>query len=53
MGLLSNPVIKLVANWAVAGDLLKILNREGISIPSLMPNYDNVVSGLELERAFT
>ena len=50
MNLLPSPVIKLVANWAVAGDLLKMLNRKGISLASLMPDYAHVVSGLELER---
>jgi len=50
LDLLSNPVIKLVGNWALAGNLMKILNRQGISLPNLMPDYDHVVHGLELER---
>ena len=53
MRLLPSPVVKLIANWAAAGDLLKILNREGRSLSSLMPDYHHVVNGLELERTLT
>jgi hypothetical protein len=44
------PVPKIEVPVALAGDVLRILRNEGITLGHLMPNYDGVVSSIKLMR---